>query len=63
MCLLKPDTVLKIIQVFYGPNEPFHRKETYGLGGQIGGCQGGAGGVGWPGNLGLITIAFGVDKQ
>jgi len=30
----------------YGTNEPFHRKETHGLGEQTCGCQGGWGGSG-----------------
>ena len=38
-------------------NEPFHRKETHGLGEQTWGCQGG-GGVGWTGNLGLIDANY-----
>ena len=33
----------------YGTNEPFHRKENYGLGEQTCGCQGGGGrnGMDW----------------
>ena len=39
---------------YIGTNEPFHRKETHGLGEQTCGCQGGGGGIGWPGNLWLV---------
>ena len=35
----------------YGTNEPFHRKENYGLGEQTCGCQGGGGGSGVVGKL------------
>ena len=41
-----------------GTNEPFHRKETHGLGGWTYGCQGGGEGVGWIGSLGLIDINY-----
>ena len=35
-----------IWNLIYGTKEPFHRKETHGLGEQICGCQGGGGGIG-----------------
>ena len=42
----------------YGTDEPFHRKENHGRGGQTCGCQAGVGGVGWIGNLGLIDANY-----
>ena len=35
-----------IWNLIYSTNEPFHRKETHGLGEQTCGCQGGEGGSG-----------------
>ena len=35
-----------IWNLIYSTNEPFHRKETHGLGEQTCGCQGGGGGSG-----------------
>ena len=34
------------------------RKETHGLGEQTCGCQGGEGGSGWPGSLGLLDADY-----
>ena len=41
-----PYDITYIWNLIYGTNEPFHRKETHGLGEQIYGCQGGGGGSG-----------------
>ena len=40
--------------LIYGTHEPFHRKETHGLGEQTCGCQGGEGGRGRDWDLGLV---------
>ena len=47
---------------YIGTNEPFHRKETHGLGEQTCGCPGGEG-VGWIGSLGLpdTNYCLGMD--
>ena len=37
----------------YGTNEPFHRKETHGLGEQTCGCHGGGAGSGMDWEFGL----------
>ena len=44
-----------IWNIICGPNEPFHRKETHGLGKQTSGCQGGGEGSG-------TDWEFGVNK-
>ena len=36
-----PHDITYIWNLIYGTNEPFHRKETHGLGEQTCGCQGG----------------------
>ena len=41
-----------IWNLIYSTNEPFHRKETHGLGEQTCGCQGGGGGSGMDWDLG-----------
>ena len=41
-----PYDITYIWNLTYGTNEPFHRKETPGLGEQPCGCQGGGGGSG-----------------
>ena len=41
-----PYNITYIWNLIYSTNEPFHRKETHGLGEQICGCQGGGGGSG-----------------
>ena len=47
-----------IWNLIYGTNEPFHRKETHGLGEQTYGCQEGGEGAGWTGSLGLIDANY-----
>ena len=47
-----------IWNLIYDANEPFHRKETHGLGEQICGCQGEDEGVGWTGSLELIDANY-----
>ena len=47
-----------ILNLEYGTNVPFHRKETHELGEQSCGCQGGREGVGWAGNLGLTDANY-----
>ena len=44
--------------LIYGTHEAFYRKETHGLGEQTCGCQGGGGGSGMAGNLGLIDANY-----
>ena len=44
--------------LIYVTNETFDRIEKNGLGEQTCGCQGGAGGVGWTGSLGLIDANY-----
>ena len=41
--------ITHIWNLIYDANEPFHRKETHGLGEQTCGCQGGGGGSGMGG--------------
>ena len=41
-----PHTITYIWNLIYGTNEPFHRKEMYGLGEQTCDCQGGGEGSG-----------------
>ena len=41
------------MNLIYGMNEPFHRKVTHGLGEQTCGSQGGGGGRGRHGELGV----------
>jgi len=45
--------ILDIWNLIYGTNKPFHRKETHGLGEETCGCQGGGGGSGIDGVLGV----------
>ena len=52
---LVPYDITYMWNLIYGTNEPFHRKETHGLGEQTSGCQGG---VGWTGNQGLIDANY-----
>ena len=42
----KYNMISHILNLTYSTNEPFHRKETHGLGEQICGCQGEGGGSG-----------------
>ena len=42
--------------LIYGTNEPFHRKETHGLGEETVVAE--EEGVGWTGNLGLIDANY-----
>ena len=44
--------------LIHGTNEPFHGKETHGLGEQTYGCRGGGGEYGWIGSLGLIDANY-----
>ena len=48
-----PYDITYIWNLIYGTNEPFHRKETHGLGEQTCVCQGGGNGMDWE---------FGVSK-
>ena len=48
-----PYDITYIWNLVYYTNEPFHRKETHGLGEQTYGFQGGGGGSGITGSLGL----------
>ena len=41
-----PYDITYIWNLIYGTNEPFHRKETHGLGEETCGCQGGGEGIG-----------------
>ena len=41
-----PCDIANIWNLIYGTKEPFHRKETHGLGKQTCGCRGGGGGSG-----------------
>ena len=41
-----PCDITYIWNLIYGTNEPFHRKETHGLGEHTCDCQGGGGGSG-----------------
>ena len=45
-----------LLQITYGANEPFHRKETQGLGDRLVVAKGE--GVGWTGSLGLIDANY-----
>ena len=45
-----------IWNLIYGTNEPFHRKETHGLGEQTCGCQGGRGGSGMDWEFGVNRL-------
>ena len=47
-----PYDITYIWNLIYGTNEPFHRKETHGLGEQTCDCHGGRG-VGWTGSMRL----------
>ena len=53
-----PYDITYIWNLIYSTNEPFHRKETHGLGEKTCGCQGEGEGVGWTGNLGLIDANY-----
>ena len=53
-----PYDFIYIQNLIYGTTEPFHRKETHGLGEKTCGCQGGGKRVGWPGSLGLIDTKY-----
>ena len=53
-----PYDIPYIWNLIYSRNEPFHRKETHGLGEQTCGCQGEEEGVGWTGHLGLIHANY-----
>ena len=48
-----PYDITYIWNLIYCTDEPFYKKETYGLGEQTCGCQEG---VGWIGSLRLIDI-------
>ena len=48
-----PDDITYIWNLIYSTNEPFHRKETHGLGEQTFDCQGGGGGSGMDWELGV----------
>ena len=48
-----PYDITYIWYLIYGTNEPFHRKETHGLGEFIYSCQAGGGGSGIYGELGV----------
>ena len=48
-----PYDITYIWNLIYDLNEPFHRKEMHGLGEQTCGCQGGGGGSGVDGELGV----------
>ena len=50
-----PYDITYIWNLIYGTNEPFHRKETHGLGEHTCGCQGGWGGSG-------VDWEFGVNR-
>ena len=51
-----PYDITFICNLIYGTNEPFHRKETHGLGEKDCGCQGGGGGSGMDWTLGLRYV-------
>ena len=44
--------------LIYGTNEPFHRKQSHGLGEKTCGCKGEEEGTGWTENLGLIDADY-----
>ena len=48
-----PYDITSMWNLIYGTNEPFHRKETHGLGEQSCGCQGEGGGSGMDRELGV----------
>ena len=54
-----PYDITYILNLIYGTNEPFHRKENHGHGEQTCGVAKGEGeGVGWIGNLRLIDANY-----
>ena len=59
----KPNTIRYYLYMESGTNEPFHRKETHGLGEETVVAE--EEGVGWTGSLRLIDANFasGMDKQ
>ena len=63
-----PQDITYIWNLIYSTDEPFHRKETHGLGEETCGCQ--EMGEEWDGLMAwesgvwqMQTIAFGVEKQ
>ena len=53
-----PYDITYLWNLIYSTNEPFHRKETHGLGEQTCCCQGAGEGVGQTWNLGLIDANY-----
>jgi len=53
-----PCDITYIWNLIYGTNEPFHRKEMYGLGEQICVCQGSGEGSGMDWEPGIIDANY-----